>query len=460
MRSAVAAAGCAAGAPRLPSPANWSTSGWIQASTATTTPTASGAAARAVRRRSPSIAASRATSTTAATMRRRADDGDDVHEAEVGLHEQAGHADDPRQRRQRRRSRAPTPRPGRPRTAGSWRGAARRRTAARCPSTTPARPTARSRATIAVSPPARRAAHAASTTAATLATITPTANPTEGPATLHERRQHVEPQRARVVDRPAGGQRRRRPRARAAGGRRRRRPGSAAGAGRCRRPRSTRGPACGPWPRRSAATATHDEAPGRSHEPAGRPDVGRRRCSSPSDAPVRRRQPTAIVTSSDTAANSPSPCSHSKRTGQPASGHGRSVRTTSAMTTPMTARMPSVTKPARRGRPSDADEHGRRRRRRRAPSRARRAAPAATTHTGGGHQRAPRIGHGGSADGEPGRRARQRHGAAPVERRSSDEARRATASTVRTRARVSGRLRRPADGDVDRRRRWAGSTSR
>ncbi len=44
------------------------------------------------------------------------------------------------------------------------------------------------------------------------------------------------------------------------------------------------------------------------------------------ECPVGR--PTNAATSSDTAANSPRPCSHSKRTGHPASGHGRSRCTT------------------------------------------------------------------------------------------------------------------------------------
>ena len=120
-------------------------------------------------------------------------------------------------------------------------------------------------------------------------------------------------------------------------------------------------PAPGEQQQEDGGPAERDRPGGCARRPGRRAGAGSAATSGlpvPPSRQCRGGQPTAMVTPRDTAANRPRPWSHSKRTGQPASGHGRSVRTTRTTTTPITARMPIVTNPARRGRPRADDEHG------------------------------------------------------------------------------------------------------
>ena len=159
----------------------------------------------------------------------------------------------------------------------------------------------------------------------------------------------------------------------------------------------------------------------------------------------RPADPVMMATSSETAAKAPSELSHSNRTGHPASGHGRSVWTTRTTTTPITARMPMVTTPARRGpsQPQDEDPGGDGGGQRPAEPDQQRGGD---DPRGGGDPAHPpwrtRLG-----DGEPRWR---RHVVASRRRSSAMRARHATTPIPLTmRARVSGSLHGPVDRDVD-----------
>ena len=165
--------------------------------------------------------------------------------------------------------------------------------------------------------------------------------------------------------------------------------------------------------------------------------------SAPDAATAPGRSPAKADTSRVTAANSPRPCSHSKRDGQPASGNGRSLLHDADDDETDDDQQADRDEPGQ-PRPAEVhDEHGARRRRPGAPSRRRRAAPAATHPDARRRSSACASATGRSPVGEAGGGHGGGRRPAPVERRRGRSSR-GRPSAEMTRAMVCGALRRPA----------------
>ena len=153
-----------------------------------------------------------------------------------------------------------------------------------------------------------------------------------------------------------------------------------------------------------------------------------RRPSTTSADPGRRRperdRPAAVVTTSETAAKSPSPCNRSNRDGQPASGKGRSSRTTHTMIAPMDGDDAQRHQAGKAGPAEADDEHGGRRRGDQRPT--------PSDEQGGGDDPRDRGDppgshrHRGFTGGEAGGGHRRRRDGAPAIEQDESDRRRAT----------------------------------